>query len=82
MVPQARSWTTLGYVILQAWTAFTASPAGYFLIKMSVQGLLTHFKTLTVIVVPGGGIGGNCPPNFSKFGQISNFSGSDKKIFG
>ena len=27
---------------------FTASPAGYFLMKMSFQGLLMHFKTLGV----------------------------------
>ena len=34
------------------------------------------------IAVPAGGQGGNCPPKFPRFGQNSNFSGSDKKIFG
>ena len=38
----------IGYVIHQAWTVFTASPASYFCIKMSLQGLLTHFKTFGV----------------------------------
>ena len=36
-----------GYVIHQASTVFTASPAGYFLVKMSFQRFLTHFKTLS-----------------------------------
>ena len=36
----------------------------------------------TSIAVLAGGAGGNCPLKFPRFGQNSNFSGSDKKIFG
>ena len=34
------------------------------------------------IALPAGGGEENCPPKFPRFGQNSNFSGSDKKIFG
>ena len=32
----------------QAWIVFTANPAGNFLMKIFLQGLLTHFKTFGV----------------------------------
>ena len=34
------------------------------------------------IAVPAEGAGGSFPFKFPRFGQNSNFSGSDKKIFG
>ena len=39
-------------------------------------------KGAAVIAVPAGGAGGNCPPKFPRFGQNSNFSGSDMKNLG
>ena len=45
---------------------------------------LSHWSSTrcSSITVPGGGQGGNCPPKFPRFGQNSNFSGSNKKYLG
>ena len=40
-----------------------------------------NLPSATHIPVPGGEAGEQFPPKFPKFGKMSNFSGSDKKVF-
>ena len=43
--------------------------------------MFNQFSSFSKIAIPAGGQGA-IAPKFSRFGQNSNFSGSDKKIFG